>query len=61
VELLQEQGIPPFQLALPLAGGRLLAFALDHTLSDGAAYVATNGFFDGDNIPAWDTWITYRK
>src|ERR1051326_6474071 len=40
-KLLQEQGIPPFQLVLPLTRGRLLAFNPDRTLSDGAADAAT--------------------
>jgi hypothetical protein len=40
-----------------LAGGALLAFDPDHSLSDGAAWVANAGFFDCVNSPAWDTWI----
>src|SRR5258708_4477914 len=59
VALLQEQSIPLLPLAKPLIGGRLLAFTPDGTLSDGAANLATQGFFDDDNIPAWDTWIWY--
>jgi hypothetical protein len=43
----------------PLTRGRLLAFNLDETLSDGAANLASYGFFDDNNIPAWDTWIMY--
>jgi hypothetical protein len=42
-----------------LSRGRILAFAPDGTLQDGAANVATNGFLDDDNIPPWDTWIWY--
>jgi len=59
VAVLQEQSIPLLPLAKPLIGGRLLAFTPDGTLSDGAAKLATQGFFDDDNIPAWDTWIWY--
>jgi len=57
--LLQEQGIPLLQFVKPLTGGRLLAFTPDGTLSDGAAKLATQGFVDDDNLPAWDTWIWY--
>jgi hypothetical protein len=57
--LLQQQGIPCPQFAKHLSGGRLLAFTPDGTLSDGAATVATQGFFDWDNMAAWDTWIWY--
>lgn len=57
--LLQAQGIPLLQLVKPLTGGRLLAFTPDGTLSDGAAKLATQGFVDDDNLPAWDTWIWY--
>lgn len=58
-ELLDGQEKTSLQLALPLTSGRLLAFAPDQSLSDGAAYNATHGFFDADNVPAWDTWIAY--
>ncbi|MDA0179346.1 hypothetical protein OJ997_03475 [Solirubrobacter phytolaccae] len=40
-----------------LHDGRLLVFAPDETLSDGAAEEATLGFLDEDNTPPWDTWI----
>jgi hypothetical protein len=29
------------------------------SLSDGAATVQSEGFFDVDNVPAWDTWIYF--
>lgn len=56
--ILQKQG-SLLLFEKPLTSGRLLAFTPDGTLSDGAAYAATYGFFDDDNIPAWDTWIWY--
>src|SRR5258708_1323521 len=46
--LLQAAGIAP-----------LLLFDPDASLFDGAAEVASKAFFDGDNIPAWDTWVFY--
>lgn len=42
-----------------LPQGRLLLFYPDATLSDGAADAETNGYFDEDNIPPWDTWVAY--
>lgn len=59
--LLRDAGIYPQQPAADLAGGRLLLYAPDETLSDGAAYVSSGGFFDGDNVPPWDTWVAYIK
>jgi uncharacterized protein (TIGR02996 family) len=54
--LVAERGHPP-SLDNGLAGGRLLLFAPDGTLSDGAAEVESGGFFDADNVPPWDTWV----
>ena len=57
--LLYTQGtsfLQPLQLR---PSGRLLAFDPQGTLSDGAANLATQGFFDDDNVPAWDTWISF--
>ena len=42
-----------------LAGGRLLVFNPDMSLSDGAAETASRGFFDTDNTPPWDTWLCF--
>jgi hypothetical protein len=39
--------------------GKLLLFTPQDSLSDGAATVASEGFFDVDNVPAWDTWIYF--
>lgn len=39
--------------------GRLLVFDPGQSLSDGAAEVETGGFFDEDNTPPWDTWVSY--
>jgi hypothetical protein len=42
-----------------VAGGRLLLYASDETLSDEAAWVSSGGFFDSVNVPPWDTWVAY--
>src|SRR5215469_13736272 len=39
--------------------GKLLLFTPQDSLSDGAATVASDGFFDVDNVPAWDTWLYF--
>lgn len=40
-----------------LKRGRLLVYFPDEQLADGAAEAETNGFFDADNVPPWDTWV----
>ena len=59
--LLAERGEAPPGAAADLAGGRLLVFYPDATLSDGAAEAESGGFFDVDNVPAWDTWLLYLR
>lgn len=39
--------------------GRGLLFTPQDSLSDGAATVHSEGFFDVDNVPAWDTWVYF--
>lgn len=57
--LLLAQNLPAHHLRYPLAGGRLLIYNPDESTSDGAANLATQGFINDDNEPAWDTWIAY--
>jgi hypothetical protein len=45
----------------PLAGGRLLVYFPDADLSDGAAELETNGYFDVFNTPPWDTWVAFAS
>jgi hypothetical protein len=40
-----------------LAGGRVLVYFPDEELADGAAEVESEGFFDANNAPPWDTWF----
>lgn len=56
---LRDAGIHPQKPTTNLAGGRLLLYAPNETLSDGAAWVSSGGFFDWDNAPPWDTWVAY--
>ncbi len=39
--------------------GKLLLYAPEENLADGAAKHASNGFFDVDNVPPWDTWVVF--
>lgn len=56
--LLVQQGLNIHADGKSLPMGRLLAFDPHGSLSDGAANVATDGFFDDDNVPPWDLWLT---
>jgi hypothetical protein len=56
---LRASGRYPSAPAQDIADGRLLLFNPEDTLADGAAEVASNGFFDLDNVPPWDTWVCY--
>lgn len=56
---LRPQGWVEQALAQGLAGGRLLLFDFDGTLSDGAAARESHRFFDDHNCPPWDTWLRY--
>jgi hypothetical protein len=42
-----------------LAGGRLMINFPNNDLACGAAEQETAGFFDVNNVPPWDTWVTY--
>jgi hypothetical protein len=41
--------------------GRLLFYFPNDNLADGAAQYSSNGFFDVDNVPPWDTWVHYSE
>lgn len=43
----------------PEQKGKLLVYVPRDNLADGAAEYASNGFFDADNTPPWDTWFHY--
>jgi hypothetical protein len=40
-----------------LCGGRLIAYFPDDNLFDGMAEAVSEGFFDVNNIPPYDTWV----
>lgn len=44
----------------PLAGGRLLFVRLIEP-ADNTASIVTDGFFDFQNLPPWDTWVYHSE
>lgn len=51
----------PTASADSLQGGRLLLYDPDQNLADGAAEDESLGFFNVNNEPAWDTWVSYIR
>lgn len=56
--ILQESGREFSSSGSDLCRGRLLLYAPQENLADGAAEYGSFGFFDVDNVPPWDTWIS---
>lgn len=42
-----------------LCGGGLMVYFPEWNLSDGAAEYVSEGLFDVENLPPWDTWISF--
>lgn len=55
--LLDWKGRLPGGPASGLSGGRLLFFDVRASRYDGAARRSSNGYFDAENLPPWDTWV----
>jgi hypothetical protein len=49
----------PWNEASAQTHGRLLLFVPGGTLMDGATKYSSNGFFDVNNVPPWDTWVSF--
>jgi hypothetical protein len=60
-ERLLIDGQCPKTLLSGLPTGRLLCYAPDENLSDGAARFASKGYFDVENVPPWDTWVSFLE
>ena len=43
----------------PLGGGELLVYRTGHPGSGGRARDVSEGYFDGRDIPPWDTWVAW--
>lgn len=39
--------------------GRLLVYFPHENLADGAAEFSSNGFYDTNNVPPWDLWVSF--
>lgn len=57
--LLKTMGRYPTISQANLTEGRILLYAPDDNLFDGAAKYSSKGFFDVNNVPPWDTWVCY--
>jgi hypothetical protein len=53
--------LEPINSSTQSARGKLLAYFPNEDLTCGAAEVATQGFLDVNNAPAWDTWIGFYE
>jgi len=61
-EWLKQRKEKPIKEDRNMRAGRLLCYFPDANLADGAAEVASAGFFDVNNIPPWDSWVgLYRS
>jgi uncharacterized protein (TIGR02996 family) len=59
-DLLRLQGRLPTEPASGLHRGRLLLFDTEATPTlIGGPSLETDGYFDRDNVPGWDTWLAY--
>jgi len=55
--LLERSGKAPSRPASSVAGGRLLVLDPRVTFSIGQARTYSNGYFDTEDLPPWDTWV----
>jgi hypothetical protein len=58
-ELLRDVGAYPEVEDFDLANGKLLRYEPDYNVSDGAAQDITQGYFDLNDTPPWDTWVCF--
>jgi hypothetical protein len=56
--LLRKAGRYPVEISGDLAGGHLLVHDPDGSDSSGGSWVNSKGFFDVEDAPPWDCWIT---
>jgi hypothetical protein len=57
--LLKTIGRYPEISQVNLTEGRILLYAPDENLFDGAAVYYSKGFFDVNNVSPWDTWVCF--
>lgn len=44
-----------------MPGRILVTTAIEESVVDGAASAASSGWFDGNDLPPWDTWFAYAR
>ena len=54
-----KQNPPVGDELVPASSGRLLTYLPHENLADGAADFASGGFFDTNNVPPWDLWVSF--
>jgi hypothetical protein len=59
VRQLKVNNIYPLAPAQDLAGGRLLCYAPYENLAEGVEEQETQGYFDVEALPPWDTWLWF--
>lgn len=48
----------PDRPTVDLGEGKIMLYAPDENVCDGASEYQSKGFFDVDDVPPWDTWLT---
>ncbi len=54
-----KQTPPAGDESVSASSGRLLAYFPHENLADGAADFSSGGFFDSNNVPPWDLWVSF--
>jgi len=52
--------VPEYEQGNYANAGRLLLYWPENNLAGGAAQASSGGFFNVDNVPPWDIWVTYE-
>jgi hypothetical protein len=60
-ELLRGQGRSPLAPGSDTAEGRLLVYGIDENVWDCTSESESEGFFDAEDTPPWDTWIDVQR
>lgn len=58
-KMLVDAGRPLGPVSENIPTQQFIVYLPGTNLADGAAAMVSNGYFDDDNIPPWDTWLMY--
>lgn len=56
---LRHKNVPVTYQSPLIVTGKFMLYFPDENLADGIAQDASGGFFDVDNLPAYDTWVSF--